>query len=229
MTHRNVLNVSMPNRSDAAETPVAPVPLHRSRAKRLFDIVGGLGLLVLFGPVMLLIAGLTRLDGGKAIFGHRRVGAGGQPFTCLKFRSMVTNAEEVLQDLLARDPNARAEWDRDFKLRNDPRVTRLGAFLRKSSLDELPQIFNVLRGEMSIVGPRPIVTAEVPRYEELFGYYAVCRPGLTGLWQVSGRSDVDYRRRVELDAAYVRDWSFSTDILIIIKTAWVVVRGLGAY
>ncbi|HYD32640.1 MAG TPA: sugar transferase [Azospirillaceae bacterium] len=231
MTDPNTLRLTEVERYEGLETLAAlpAVPLHRSRLKRAFDVAGALGMLVLFGPLMLAIAFLIRLDGGRSTFGHRRIGADGKPFTCWKFRSMVLNADAVLRDLLARDPQARAEWERDFKLRNDPRVTKIGAFLRKSSLDELPQIFNVLKGEMSIVGPRPIVVDEVPRYRDSFAYYKMCRPGLTGLWQVSGRNDTGYERRVALDVAYVRTWSLFTDILIILKTAWVMVRGLGAY
>jgi len=205
------------------------LPLHRHHVKRGFDIVGALGLILLFGPLMLAVAWLVSKDGGPAMFGHRRIGADGRPFVCLKFRSMVVDADEALERLLAEDADARAEWAATRKLRNDPRITGVGRFLRRSSLDELPQLFNVLRGEMSLVGPRPIVDDEVAFYHACFPFYAQCRPGLTGLWQVSGRSDVDYVRRVQLDTAYVVGWSFWGDIAIMLRTVRVMVRGSGAY
>lgn len=204
-------------------------PLRTNRLKRVFDVVGALGLLLLFSAPMLLIALLIRLDGGPVAFGHRRVGADGRPFTCWKFRSMVINAHEVFEEVLRRDPVARAEWAATHKLRNDPRITRIGRFLRRTSLDELPQLFNVLAGDMSLVGPRPIVTDEVARYRTCYTVYTQCRPGLTGLWQVSGRSDVDYGRRVQLDTAYAFGWSFWGDIAIMLKTVRVMVSGRGAY
>jgi lipopolysaccharide/colanic/teichoic acid biosynthesis glycosyltransferase len=142
---------------------------------------------------------------------------------------MVMDAEAVLAHTLATDPAARAEWDKDFKLRNDPRVTRLGSFLRKSSLDELPQLFNVVRGEMSLVGPRPIVAAEVERYGLAMEEYRACKPGITGLWQVSGRNDVDYAERVELDRRYAWTWSLKNDLMILVRTLGVVARRSGAY
>jgi Undecaprenyl-phosphate galactose phosphotransferase WbaP len=210
-------------RLDAAE------PLHRNRVKRAVDVVGALAALLLFGPLMLLIALLIKLDGGPAVFGHKRIGIDGQSFTCWKFRSMVVNANEVFDQLMARDPEARAEWATARKLRNDPRITRIGRFLRRSSLDELPQLFNVLAGEMSLVGPRPIVQEEVARYRACFPYYTQCRPGLTGLWQVSGRNDVDYTRRVQLDTAYLFSWSLWSDIRIMLRTVGVMFSGRGAY
>ncbi|HDV2047428.1 TPA: sugar transferase, partial [Escherichia coli] len=155
---------------------------------------------------------------GPAIYGHERIGKGGKPFKCLKFRSMVINSKEVLEELLLKDVNARKEWEETFKLKNDPRVTKIGAFLRRTSLDELPQLFNVLKGEMSLVGPRPIITAELERYNEEVDYYLLSKPGMTGLWQVSGRSDVDYETRVYLDAWYVKNWSMWNDIAILFKT-----------
>src|SRR3546814_118230 len=160
--------------------------------------------LLLFAPLMALIFLIVKLDGGPAFFGHTRIGKDGRAFTCWKFRSMVADSEEVLEEVLRRDPAARAEWNRDFKLSNDPRITVIGAFLRKSSLDELPQVFNVLKGDMSLVGPRPIVAAEVPRYRQYIQDYFRCRPGITGLWQVSGRNDLDYERRVQIDSGYAR-------------------------
>ena len=142
---------------------------------------------------------------------------------------MVINSKEVLEQLLENDPSAKEEWDATFKLKNDPRITKIGRFLRRTSLDELPQLFNVLRGEMSLVGPRPIITAELERYNDEVDYYLLSKPGMTGLWQVSGRSDVDYETRVYLDAWYVKNWSMWNDIAILFKTISVVLKKDGAY
>ena len=168
--------------------------------KRLFDIIASIAIIILLSPVLLYISRLVKKDGGPAIYGHERIGQDGKPFKCLKFRSMVTNSKDVLNELLQNDPEAKREWDTTFKLKNDPRITKIGAVLRRTSLDELPQLFNVLKGEMSLVGPRPIITAELERYNEEVDYYLLSKPGMTGLWQVSGRSDVDYETRVYLDA-----------------------------
>lgn len=200
-----------------------------NRLKRVLDIVGGLLLSVAFAPLFLLLAALISRDGGPVLFGHRRIGAGGRSFRCWKFRSMVVDAEAALARTLASDPQARREWARDFKLRNDPRITSLGRFLRKTSLDELPQLFNVIMGDMSLVGPRPIVTDEIGRYGAAFADYAACRPGLTGLWQVSGRNDIDYAERVAIDRRYARTCSFGGDFVILIRTVGVVLRRGGAY
>ncbi|MCK9856416.1 undecaprenyl-phosphate galactose phosphotransferase WbaP, partial [Klebsiella pneumoniae] len=160
--------------------------------KRLFDIIASIAIIILLSPVLLYISRQVKKDGGPAIYGHERIGKDGKPFKCLKFRSMVTNSKDVLNELLQNDPEAKREWDTTFKLKNDPRITKIGAVLRRTSLDELPQLFNVLKGEMSLVGPRPIITAELERYNEEVDYYLLSKPGMTGLWQVSGRSDVDY-------------------------------------
>jgi undecaprenyl-phosphate galactose phosphotransferase len=197
--------------------------------KRLFDLVAASLGLVLIAPLMMWIVFRIRADGGPAVFKHQRIGQGGEAFYCYKFRSMVMNSQQVLQELLARDPQARAEWEKDFKLKDDPRVTAIGAFLRKTSLDELPQLFNVIKGEMSLVGPRPIIDAEVERYGEGARFYFEAKPGITGLWQVSGRSDIDYPRRVMLDTWYVQNWSLWHDIVILFKTIRVVVGREGAY
>ena len=197
---------------------------------RALDVVVALVALVAFAPLMLMIAALIYFhDGGSPIFSHRRVGFGGRSFPCLKFRSMVMDADVRLRALLASDPEARAEWDRDQKLRKDPRITRLGHFLRKSSLDELPQLINVLRGEMSIVGPRPIVDAEVVRYGRRFGSYCAVRPGITGLWQVSGRNDTTYRRRVALDHVYSQRNSLGLYVWVLVATVPVVLFKRGSY
>ena len=199
--------------------------------KRAFDLVAASVLLLFLAPLLALVALKIRLaDGGGVIFAHTRVGRHGQLFPCYKFRTMVANSAAVLAELLARDPVARAEWARDRKLRCDPRITGLGRLLRKTSLDELPQLLNVVRGEMSLVGPRPVVPDELELYGEARIYYLQVRPGLTGLWQISGRNDIDYERRVSLDAWYVRNWTLWYDILILFRTLAVVPgKGNGAY
>lgn len=199
------------------------------RRKRVFDIVFGAALIVFLAPLMLIIAALVKLDGGPALYGHRRVGANGQGFRCWKFRSMVVNADRVLAQVLRSDPDARAQWERDFKLRSDPRITPIGRFLRTTSLDELPQLFNVIAGDMSLIGPRPIVTEEIPRYGDAFRHYCACRPGMTGLWQVSGRNGVDYARRVTFDEQYATGWSFLLDLVVLCRTVVVVTQRNGAY
>ncbi|HGO4831033.1 TPA: undecaprenyl-phosphate galactose phosphotransferase WbaP, partial [Klebsiella pneumoniae] len=192
--------------------------------KRAFDIFGALAIIIVLSPLLLYISRKVKKDGGPAIYGHERIGKGGVPFKCLKFRSMVINSKEVLTALLESDPESKKEWDETFKLKNDPRITKIGGVLRRTSLDELPQLFNVLKGEMSLVGPRPIITAELERYNEEVEYYLLSKPGMTGLWQVSGRSDVDYETRVYLDAWYVKNWSMWNDIAILFKTISVVLR-----
>lgn len=197
--------------------------------KRLFDIIGAVAIITVLSPLLLYISRKVKKDGGPAIYGHERIGKNGQVFKCLKFRSMVINSKEVLEDLLANDEAAKNEWNATFKLKNDPRITKIGGFLRRTSLDELPQLFNVLRGEMSLVGPRPIIKAELERYNDEVDYYLLSKPGMTGLWQVSGRSDVDYETRVYLDAWYVKNWSMWNDIAILFKTISVVLKKDGAY
>jgi lipopolysaccharide/colanic/teichoic acid biosynthesis glycosyltransferase len=179
---------------------------------------------------MLMVAAAIRYsDPGPTVFKHERIGFNGRRFKCLKYRSMIMNSDAALRALLDCDPQAAEEWFSTHKLKNDPRVTRLGRLLRETSLDELPQLWNVLVGDMSIVGPRPIVSAEVPRYGEHFKVYATTRPGITGLWQVTGRSDCSYDERVSLDVAYVEGWSFFRDIAIIAKTFVVVFARKGSY
>jgi Undecaprenyl-phosphate galactose phosphotransferase WbaP len=219
---------------------VTEVPPRTSRRLRRISVDGALtdGMnmvvailaLIFLAPVMLAVALAVFLqDGGPVVFAHRRIGRGGRYFYCLKFRSMAIDAEQRLAELLAQDPAARAEWEKDHKLRNDPRVTRLGAFLRKTSLDELPQLFNVLRGEMSLVGPRPIVDAEVPKYGRRFMSYCAVKPGITGLWQVSGRNDTSYRARVAMDCVYARQRNVLMDGMIIAATVPAVLLRRGSY
>ncbi|CAE7405451.1 rfbP [Symbiodinium microadriaticum] len=197
--------------------------------KRLFDIFGSAALILVLSPLFLALALWIRRDGAPAVFVHNRVGQGQNPFGCYKFRSMVPDAEDILQEILASDPEAKLEWDATQKLKDDPRVTKAGEFLRKTSLDELPQLFNVLKGEMSLVGPRPIVDDEIEKYGEGFGFYKSVRPGITGLWQISGRSDVDYAFRVTLDEWYVRNWSLWADVVVLLRTIPVVFGRGGAY
>lgn len=197
---------------------------------RILDVAIAASMLIFLAPLMLLIAVLIwREDGAWPLFGHRRIGRGAKPFDCLKFRSMVPDAEARLERLLATSPEALREWQTDHKLKEDPRITRLGGFLRRSSLDELPQFINVLRGEMSIVGPRPIVHSEIIRYGHGFKHYCAVRPGITGLWQVSGRNDVSYRRRVAMDRLYVRSRSFNRDVAILAMTLPAVLTRNGSY
>jgi exopolysaccharide production protein ExoY len=206
-----------------AERPI------RDSLKRLLDIVGATLLGIIFLPLMLAVAVLLRREGGPVIFRHRRIGRNGEAFDCLKFRSMVPDADRVLRDLLELHPELKAEWLRDHKLRDDPRITAVGRFLRRTSLDELPQLWNVVRGEMSLVGPRPVVREELLRYGRHLHRYLAAKPGITGLWQVTGRNDTDYRRRVVLDVYYVRRQSVLLDLYILVKTTHVVLGGSGAY
>ena len=197
--------------------------------KRCFDLTASLAVIILGSPILLWIALKVLASGRPIFFGHRRVGQNGKHFLCYKFRTMAVNADVLLKELLERDPEARAEWNRDFKLKNDPRITSIGHFLRKTSLDELPQLWNVLKGEMSLVGPRPVVDAELERYGNQIDYYLEAKPGVTGLWQVSGRNDVSYDTRVYLDAWYVKNWSLFNDIVILLKTVKVIFKKDGAY
>lgn len=197
--------------------------------KRAFDIFVSSTLILLLSPALAYIGWKVSRDGGSPIYGHERVGLKGRKFKCLKFRSMIINSKEVLENLLATDSEAKAEWEKDFKLKNDPRITPIGHFIRKTSLDELPQLWNVLKGEMSLVGPRPVVDAELERYGDDVDYYFMTKPGMTGLWQVSGRNDTDYATRVYLDSWYVKNWSLWYDIAILFKTVGVVLNRDGAY
>ena len=188
-------------------------------AKRAMDVAVALISIVLLAPLLLVVALLIRIFlGPKILFSHHRVGFEGKNFACYKFRTMAVDADQILERHLASDPRAAEEWEKTRKLRKDPRVTCLGNVLRKSSLDELPQLWNVLRGDMSLVGPRPIVRDELDRYGSYRREYLKSRPGLTGIWQTSGRSRVDYCRRVALDRYYVRRWSLWLDLLLLLKT-----------
>lgn len=199
-------------------------------AKRVFDLIATIGGGLLIFPILLVLALLVGIDNkGRIIFAHRRVGQNGRLFPCYKFQSMVPDAQDRLEEYLAKNPGARKEWEESFKLTNDPRVTKLGAFLRKTSLDELPQLWNVLMGDMSLVGPRPIVTQEIDRYGDYIREYYMVPPGITGMWQVNGRSDTTYEERVAMDTWYVRNWSVWIDLVYLFKTVKTVFTGKGAY
>ena len=203
---------------------------HNDMLCRLLDIVIAMAILITTLPVMVLLAIALQIDSpGKLIFAHARVGRGGKMFPCFKFRTMCVNSADVLARHLAESEEARIEWAETYKLRNDPRVTRLGQWVRKLSLDELPQLVNIIRGEMSIVGPRPIIAEEAVRYGAYFADYCAVRPGLTGLWQVSGRNDRSYEDRVALDRFYVLRKSVLLDLSIIARTVPMVIASRGAY
>mgnify|MGYP002098223203 FL=1 len=198
--------------------------------KTIFDFALTLVGTVAISPILIFIAIWIYIDSpGPVIFKHTRIGKNGKKFLCYKFRSMCIDAKEKLAELLENDPVAKAEWKRDFKLKNDPRITKSGAFLRRTSLDELPQIFNVLKGEMSLVGPRPVIEEELERYGEYVNDYLMVKPGITGMWQINGRNDTSYAERVCMDSWYVRNWSIWIDNLILWRTLKSVIRCKGAY
>ncbi len=198
--------------------------------KRCFDFILGLIMLICLSPLLAVIAVVIKLDSpGPVLFTHRRIGHNGKYFYCYKFRSMVANARELLSRLLQDNPELQQEWRHHYKIKNDPRITRVGKFLRKTSLDELPQLLNVLKGEMSLVGPRPITDQEIPYFGNHIENYYLVRPGVTGLWQVSGRSETDYQRRVSLESWYIRNWSLWTDITLLFRSLSVVLTKNGAY
>jgi len=204
-------------------------PTHRI-LKGISDRVLALLFSIFFLPVLVLLYVVVSIDTGfSPIFVQERIGYGGRRFRMYKFRTMRKDAQEKLKELLQHDENLKKEWESSFKLKEDPRVTRVGAFLRKTSLDELPQLINVLKGDMSLVGPRPIVEEEKSRYGEYFEYYKRVKPGITGLWQVSGRNDVSYSERVQMDVWYVRNWSLELDWVILLKTVGSVLSGKGSY
>ena len=216
------------SRAAAAPRPLSPLDEH---LKRSVDVAGAsFGLLVLL-PLLVLIAAMVRFSegGGPVLYGHLRIGRDGRSFRCLKFRTMVVDGDRVLERHLACDPLARVEWEETRKLRDDPRVTRLGRVMRRLSIDELPQLLNVLRGEMSLVGPRPVVDDELGRYGRSAIYYLRVRPGVTGLWQISGRNDVSYRRRIAYDRIYAQRRSLGADLVIIVRTIPAVCFARGSY
>nr|WP_307691975.1 sugar transferase [Variovorax ginsengisoli] len=205
--------------------------LSNGAAKRLIDIIGSLVFFSFFGFFYVAVwIGVLVTTGAPAIYRHSRIGKGGVPFDCLKFRSMVPDSDAVLSDLLQRDVAAKAEWDETFKLKKDPRITKFGRFIRRTSLDELPQFWNVLRGDMSLVGPRPVVQRELDCfYGGAAEIYAAVKPGITGPWQIGGRSDLSYADRVLLDCEYVKNRSTKGDLIILWRTIKVVFSGSGSY
>ena len=220
---RNALDVSELLRPRETQVPADEELQARSpvggATKRLIDLVLSAVAIVLLLPTFAIVAGVIKLTSrGPVFFSHPRVGFGGKPFQCYKFRTMVCHSEAVLASLLASSPAAALEWSQSQKLKNDPRVTAIGRLLRKSSVDELPQLFNVVLGQMSLVGPRPVTQTELKRFGRSASKYLAARPGLTGLWQVSGRSSLNYSRRVALDRYYVSNWSPLLDLKIVLRT-----------
>jgi undecaprenyl-phosphate galactose phosphotransferase len=208
-------------------TPNWPLGRKPEAVKRLLDVAGAALLLALMLPVLTMIAVLVWVSGGTPIYGHERVGRGGRRFLCWKVRTMVPGADARLEGILRRDPGRAAEWARDHKLRDDPRVTRLGRFLRRTSLDEAPQLWNILVGDMSLVGPRPVTPPELTRYGASARHYLAVRPGLTGLWQLDGRNDIPYARRVLLDRFYVMKPSIPRDLALLFRTPIAIARRTG--
>lgn len=207
-----------------------PVPVHSSRLKRAMDLALAIPTVVFAAPIMGAIALGVRLSGpGEMVFKQHRIGVAGKTFLCLKFRTMRPDAAERLEKLLASDPQAAEEWKKYQKLKNDPRITPFGAFLRKTSLDELPQLINIIRGEMSVIGPRPITSGEIFRYGSDFHYYKAAKPGVIGLWQVNGRNRLTYEQRVAMDIEYAATWTIWSDIKITLKAIPAVLFGGGAY
>ena len=200
---------------------------YRRYGKRIFDVALALVLLPFLLPIITILALFIMVVGGTALFGHNRVGQGGRVFKCWKLRSMCINADTELERYLRQNPEAEREWRETYKLTNDPRITRIGGFIRKTSLDELPQIFNVLAGEMSFVGPRPVIEEELIKYGIKRCYYETGRPGVTGAWQIGGRNDVTYAERVEMDVEYRRKESFVTDLKIILLTPLAIISPTG--
>ncbi len=198
--------------------------------KAIFDKIVSISLFIIFLPLILVLYVIVYISTkGDPVYKQKRVGKDGKMFHIYKFRTMRVDADKMLEELLENDPELKAEWEREFKLKDDPRITKIGKFLRKTSLDELPQLYNVFQGKMSLVGPRPIIEDEIPKYGEYFKYFTAVKPGITGLWQVSGRNDISYDERVRLDVWYVRNWSLELDIMILVKTAAIVLMRKGSY
>jgi len=198
--------------------------------KTIFDKIMSIFLCIFFSPVLIVLFIIVYLSSnGKPIYKQRRIGKDGKTFNIYKFRTMRIDADTVLEEILENNPNLKIQWEQEFKLKDDPRITKIGRFLRRTSLDELPQIFNVFQGKMSLVGPRPIIKDEIEKYGEYFNYFKAVKPGMTGLWQVSGRNDISYEERVRLDVWYVRNWSMELDIIILVKTAAMTLLRKGSY
>ncbi len=198
------------------------------RIKRVFDLIVSIILIILLSPLLIVCTAIIGWSRQGIVYSHRRIGQNGKQFFCHKFRTMVPDADKRLEEVIAANPLAREEWERDFKLKDDPRVTPFGRFLRRTSIDELPQLWNVIKGEMSLVGPRPIVEGELERYGDNVGYYLQTKPGISGLWQISGRSDTNYATRIYMDTWYAKNWTLWYDFFILIKTIQVVALRGGA-
>lgn len=223
-----IMNSTIPGMASASGSKTSQThDFYASIGKRLFDVAFSLVLLPILIPVVALLWLMVKSDGGNGFYGHTRIGQNGRAFKCWKLRSMCVDSDARLAEYLATNAEAAAQWQSDFKLDNDPRITRLGQFIRKTSLDELPQIWNVLKGEMSLVGPRPVIAEELERYGNRVSTYYSLRPGVTGAWQVSGRNDVSYGRRVALDVQYARNMSLLTDLGIILATAGAMLQRTG--
>lgn len=228
--HLGAPKISEFRQASVPELRTGLLTLSAERIKRVFDVALGSLLFLVSLPLAVLIAAAILMESGRPVFyAHTRIGKGGRSFRLWKFRSMVTNGDEALQRYLEQHPERAVEWLLSHKLKEDPRVTRVGRSLRKRSLDELPQFWNVLRGDMSLVGPRPIVAEEVLKQGHGFRLYSRVKPGLTGLWQVSGRNDTSYHKRVQLDSSYVCNWTPWLDLRILFRTILVVLHGHGAY
>jgi lipopolysaccharide/colanic/teichoic acid biosynthesis glycosyltransferase len=204
-----------------------PAVLYVDRGKRIVDLTIAILLLPSVLPIIAVLYVIIRRDGGASFFGHMRIGRDGKPFRCMKLRTMVPDAESALEIYLEANPEMRVVWERDYKLPQDPRVTRIGKFLRATSLDELPQLWNVLKGDMSLVGPRPVPMDELTKYGQAKSFYTRVRPGITGLWQVSGRNDLTYEERVNLDVSYVKSHTLAGDLGILFRTVGAVLQKTG--
>jgi Undecaprenyl-phosphate galactose phosphotransferase WbaP len=205
------------------------LPLPRL-TKRFMDLAASIAAAIVLLPLLFYLAVAVKMSSrGPIVYSHKRLGRNGRHFKAWKFRTMLENADQLLEHYLEEHPELREEWERDHKLKYDPRITKIGRFLRKTSLDELPQLWNVIRGDMSLVGPRPIVDAEIAKYGAYYGLYTMVKPGITGLWQVSGRNNTTYDERVQFDAYYVRNWSPWLDLYLLLRTIRIVLFAHGAY
>jgi len=214
----------------ARTQPVFEDKAYQEVFKRFFDLTLAILILPITLPILLVLMVLIKISSrGPAVFKSERIGIGGSRFQCLKLRTMCVHAEEKLQVVLRKNPTLRAEWEKDHKLKKDPRITKVGRVIRALSLDEIPQIFNVIKGEMSFVGPRPIVEAEISKYGKSYKYYTRVKPGITGIWQINGRNDTTYENRVAMDKHYSQSLNFLTDLKIIIKTVPAALSKKGAY
>ncbi len=228
--HSNFDTINLPAASLDSLSTLATRKMYYFKIKYVLDLILVIPALVALSPAMLFVMYLIKKhDGGSPLFVQTRIGLDGREFNCYKFRTMVVDAQQRLEEVLESDPLAAAEWEKDQKLKNDPRITKVGQFLRKTSLDELPQLWNILKGEMSLVGPRPIVDNEITKYGPFFKYYKSVKPGVSGLWQINGRNNTTYDERVQYDVTYAKTYSFINDTKILLKTLPAVLFSKGAY